>query len=217
MHKHFFYRKESWKTTWRLRIAVLVCAIALFVPARGWLAAGLGERLVCGGDPRPSDALLVENLDPSYPVFEHAASLASAGLASRVIVPLLPAHGGEKANQVSRGVADLMATVAGLEVTDRVPIQEVEPITLNAAYALRDFLARERLQSVIVVTPALRSRRSLVIYESVFSPAGIAVSCAPVVERDEGWIRSWHGIQEVTLQTGKLLYYRLWVLPFGAS
>ena len=59
-----------------------------------------------------------------------------------------------------------------------------------------------------------RSRRSFLIYSTVFRDAGIVTSCVPVFGRTttENWMRTWHGIQEVVEQYGKLQYYRFFVL-----
>ena len=107
-----------------------------------------------------------------------------------------------------------MAEVAHLPTKKIIPIVEQEPITLNVAYQLRDFLVRERVTSVTVVAPGFRSRRSLLVYSTVFGPAGITVRCVPVfgLKTPDNWTQTWHGIQEVAEQCLKLQYYRFWVL-----
>jgi hypothetical protein len=107
-----------------------------------------------------------------------------------------------------------MAEIARLKNVEIVPFSENEPITLNSARQVRDYLVKEHIKSVSVLTPILRSRRSFLIYNSVFQPSGIAVHCDPVSgpKGPENWTRSWHGIQEVVLQFVKLQYYRFWVL-----
>jgi hypothetical protein len=112
-----------------------------------------------------------------------------------------------------------MATVARVKNASIIPTWDSEPITLNAAYQIRDFLARERLTSVMVVAPALRSRRSSLVYRAVLSPAGIQVRCVPVVgeHTPENWTATWHGIQDVTEQFIKLQYYRFYVLPLARA
>jgi hypothetical protein len=95
-----------------------------------------------------------------------------------------------------------------------MPIRAIEPISLNAAYEIRDFLTKEHLRTVIVVTPGFRSKRSSLIYQAVLAPAGITVSCMPVFVGAtlENWSQTWHGIQEVTEQFLKLQYYRFYIL-----
>ena len=109
-----------------------------------------------------------------------------------------------------------MARIARIGTIEIVPTREIEPITLNAARDVQQFLEREHIRSVIVVTPLFRSRRSALVYAATLGNAGIAVRCEPV-EGSRGvdtWARSWHGIQEVVEQWLKLHYYRLCVLPF---
>jgi hypothetical protein len=97
-----------------------------------------------------------------------------------------------------------------------VPVREVEPISLNAAMDIRDFVEREGIKSVVVVSPLFRSRRSLLVYDATLGAAGIAVGCEPVRDHRDphDWSDSMHGIQNVAEQWLKLQYYRLYVLPF---
>jgi len=117
---------------------------------------------------------------------------------------------------VSAGFVEVMARLARLPKAELVPIKEREPIVLNAAYQLKDFLTGQSVRSVLVVTSALRSRRSQLVYGHVFGDAGIAVTCVPVygTVRPDNWSDTWHGIQQVTEQVLKLQYYRLYVMPF---
>jgi hypothetical protein len=115
---------------------------------------------------------------------------------------------------VSRGITELLASLAHLQDPEIIPIQAIEPITLNAAYQIRDFLTKEHLRSVIVVTPGFRSKRSYLAYRAVLNPVGITVYCLPVFgqESPEYWTKSWHDRQEVAAQLLKLLFYRFYVL-----
>ena len=95
-----------------------------------------------------------------------------------------------------------------------MPIRTIEPISLNAALQIRDFLTTAQLRSVIVLTPGFRSQRSLLVYQAVLAPAGIKVYCVPVFgeKSAKNWMKTWHGIQDVTEQWLKLQYYRFYVL-----
>ena len=141
---------------------------------------------------------------------------ASAGLAARVLVPVSTGSDTSKPNAVALGTAELMASLARLGPFEIVPIREVEPISLNAARDMLRFIERERIGSVIVVSPLFRSRRSALVYGATLGRAGITVRCEPVRGRRgvETWTESWHGIQDVAEQWLKLQYYRLYVLPF---
>ena len=85
--RHFFYRKESLKATWKFRLALLMLIVLLVSVTRGFWMLRLGQSLVCTEEIAPSDVILVENFDPHYLVFERAAALHKAGLAVRVLVP----------------------------------------------------------------------------------------------------------------------------------
>ena len=212
--RHFFYRKASLKTTWQLRLALLLLVMLLGSVTRGFWMLRIGQSLVCTEESGPSDAILVENFDPDYLLFERAAALHNAGVASRVLVHAPVWRDPTRPSLVSQGIAEVMARVAQLQALEFIPIQEVEPISLNAAYQIRDFLTAEHLRSVIVVTPGFRSQRSSLVYQAVLAPAGIKVYCVPVFgeKTPKNWTATSHGIQDVTEQFLKLQYYRFYVL-----
>lgn len=211
----FFRRPTRRRPTVALLLLVVGIPVALLWLTRATWTTALATSLVCTEGGARSEALLLENFDPDYLVFETARNIVRAGSPARVIVPV-PA-GGDEPNEpspVSQGIAEVMARISRLPGMELLPIAEIEPISLNAARQIRDFLLREHLTTVTVVTPAFRSRRSALVYQSVFEPAGIQVQCVPVfgTKRPETWTDTWHGIQDVGLQFVKLWYYRLWVL-----
>jgi uncharacterized SAM-binding protein YcdF (DUF218 family) len=212
--RHFFYRKASIKTTWKFRLALLMLIMLLMSVTREFWMPWIGQTLVCTEEVRPSDVILVENFDPHYLVFERAAALYKAGFAARVLIPTKASRDPERANPVSQGIAELMSQMARLQNPMVLPIQIFEPISLNAAYQIRDFLTKEHLRSVIVVTDGFRSKRSALVYHAALDPAGIKVSCMPVFgeKTPKNWAATWHGIEQVTEQFLKLQYYRFYVL-----
>ena len=214
--RHFVYRTERARTTWKFRagfVALLVVAVWL---GRGWWTVAVAGSLVCDGSGASSDAILVENFDPNYLVFERATSLRRAGVAARVLVPIAADVSASKAKPVALATAEMMAKLARLGTFDIVPMREVEPISLNAAHDVLRYLQREGIRSVVVVTPLFRSRRSALVYGATLGRAGITVRCEPVqgTRGVETWTGTWHGIQEVAEQWIKLQYYRMYVLPF---
>src|SRR2546425_29768 len=218
--RHFVYRTECLKTTWKFRLAILIFIILIASLTRGFWIPALGRSLTCTEEVGPSDAILVENFDPNYLLFERAAALEKAGLSAKVLVQTeAPRHDPEVANTVSQGIAELMARVARVQDLEIVPTRYIEPISLNAAYQIRDFLTKEHLRSVIVVTPAFRSRRSSLVYRAVLRPAGVHVYCMPVLgeHTPENWTATWHGIEDVTEQFIKLQFYRFYVLPLAGG
>lgn len=212
--RHLWYKKEIVKTTWKLRVLVLCALLILGMTTRTFWAQRLGQSLVCHEERTPSDAILVENFDRSYLLFEHAAALMQAGLAPRVLVHVSASGEPPQPSLVSQGITDVMVRVARMPAPTIIPIQEVEPISLHAASQIRAFLEKEQIRSVLVVTPGFRSQRSALVYRAVLNPAGIAVSCVPVFgqKTPERWTSTWHGIQDVAEQWLKLQYYRLYVL-----
>src|SRR2546428_680217 len=218
--RHFVYRSESLKTTWKCRLAILIFVILIASLTRGFWIPSLGKSLMCTEEVGPSDVILVENFDPHALLFERAAALQKAGLSAKVLVPTQASrHHPEVPDTVSQGIAELMARVARVQNLEIIPTQDIEPISLNAAYQVRDFLTKEHLSSVIVVAPAFRSRRSSLVYRAVLRPAGIQVYCMPVLGEHtvENWTATWHGIEDVTEQFIKLQFYRFYVLPLAPS
>jgi hypothetical protein len=213
----FLYRRETVRTTWIFRLSVLMLAAVMCSSTRGLWIPAVGRSLVCTEEVGPSDAILVENFDPHYVVFERAAGLQEAGFSARVLIPVEASRRDPReASAVDRGVAELMARMARVRNPEILPVRgDTEPISLNSALGIRDFLARGRLTSVIVVAPAFRSRRSSLVYRAVLEPAGVRVYCVPVFGQHtlRNWTDTWHGIQDVTLQFIKLQFYRLDVLP----
>jgi hypothetical protein len=211
----FVRRKQVWKSTWLLRLLVVGLACGLLWATSSWWALPVGQSLVCESDIQKSDAILIENMDPNYLLFERAADLRERGYASRVIALVqATGEGDHEPGLVSVSIAEVMARLAHLEALEFLPIEEVEPYTMNAAYQTGSHFERSGFRSAIVVSDGFRSRRTHLVYRKAFDPLGIAVTCAPVwgSTRPENWMQTWHGIQEVLLQATKLAYYRAWVL-----
>lgn len=192
----------------------MLLAIWLAWVSRGFLSVRIAKSLSCDERREHTQVLLLENFDPDYLVFERGTALYRAGVAPRIVVPVQSGRKAEEPSAVSRGIANVMTEIAHMPNPELVPIDETEPVTLNAARQLREFLLRNQLTSVTVVAPGFRSRRSQMVYSWVFEPAGITVNCVPVFgpKTPQNWTDSWHGIQEVVLQFWKLQYYRFWVL-----
>jgi len=177
----------------------------------------VGESLVCPAQTRRADAILIENFDPDYLLFERAQTLQHAGLAPRVFVPTHATPDGEL-SRVESGFNDVMVRIARLDPPEIIPVIAIEPISLNAAVQIRAVLTKQHVKSVMVLAPGFRSRRSFLVYRSILGPAGIDVSCVPVFGEStpQNWSGTWHGIQEVAEQFLKLQYYRLYALPLSA-
>jgi len=214
--RHVYYRTVRTRTTWRFRVSLV--ALVLFVGwlTRGWFSVAIARSLVCESNVAPSDAILVENFDPNYLVFERAAQLRRTGVASRILVPITGGQSVSETNAVALGIAAVMSNQARLGATEIVPIREIEPYSLNAAHDILGYIEREGIRSVIVVSPLFRSRRSALVYGATLGRAGVKLTCEPVqgTRGVDTWSGTWHGIQDVAEQWLKLQYYRLYVLPF---
>jgi hypothetical protein len=211
----FVYRKEVWKSTWLTRLSALALVSGIVWASSSWWAPAVGRALVCTSDIRRSDAILIENMNPSYLLFERAADLQAGGYGSRVIALVQASSGeGDGPNLASASIAEVLARLAHVSTLEVLPIEEFEPITMNAATQVGVAFQRLGFHSAIVVAAGFRSRRTHLVYRKALEPLGIQVRCAPVwgTVRPGNWTETWHGIQEVGLQVAKLAYYRAWVL-----
>src|SRR5262245_60746321 len=86
--RHFVYRAEHTRTTWKFRIGLAVLIVFAIWFTRGWWTVAVASSLVCEPNVAASDAILVENFDPTYLVFERAGELRRDGIAARVLVPV---------------------------------------------------------------------------------------------------------------------------------
>ena len=211
------YRTECIKTTWSARLAALVGSVLLVLLTNGLWSRQIARSLLCSEQSRRSDAILIENFDPNYLLFERAQALYQAGLASKVFVPIEASLDGTP-SRVSDGVARVMAGVARLSLPSSYRSRN-QSRSRSMLPQIGTILAREHVRTLTVVTPAFRSRRSYLVYLTVLSRAGIDVSCVPVfgLNTVENWPNTWHGIQEVAGQFIKLRSYRFYVLPAYAS
>jgi hypothetical protein len=212
--RQLLYTRQCVKTTWKLRLGVLViAALTLASTSRIWMGA-IARSLVCAQDVTPSDLILIENFDPNYLLFERAAALQKDRIAPQVLVPVQAWQDSGMPNYISQAVAEVMVRHARMAAWELLPISEVEPISLNAAFQIRQYLLRKNVKSLIVVTGGFRSQRSSLIYRTVLAGRGVQVRCDPVFGRatPERWGNSWHGIQGVAEEFVKLQYYRFYVL-----
>jgi hypothetical protein len=212
---HLAYKATSYKTTWKFRFLVVALLLALPLATKTWWVPALGRSLVCNSEFVTPDLIIIDNLDSDYLLFEKAADLKEHGVGEKVLVPVdASGRNPQKPNLVSREVAEVMIRVAGLGTTEIIPIKQEEPITLNAARQVGEYLKGTNVKKVLILTSGFKSKRIHLIFKKALSEVGIDEYCLPVwgSRGPENWAASWHGIQEVFLQHVKLAYYRLWVL-----
>src|SRR5262245_52975330 len=147
-------------TRWKLALGLVILTVAVVVTSRYWTVR-IARGLTCAEDAAQSDAMLIENFDPDYILFERAAAIENAGISAIALVPVEAFPDRNTPNPVSAGIAELMAKQARLRAWRTIAVEHIEPISLNVALQILARLRSERITSVIVVTPGLRSRRSL--------------------------------------------------------
>jgi hypothetical protein len=210
-------RKEVVKTTWAFKAALIVALVIVAYLTEPIWARAVAESLVCrqAGHLERADAILIDDFESDYQLFARARLFQEAGLSSTVIAPVNVFADGS-VSTVSEAMVDVLAGLAQVKHVRTVPVGGVEPFSLNAAFHIKRFVEENGIKSVMVVSPAFRSERSMMIYRAVLEPAGVSAHCAPVFGRrtQDNWTETWHGIQDVALQFVKLQYYRWYVLPF---
>ena len=218
--RRYVVRKdERLRTTWSFRLVVVACLFVLTWSTHQLWMPAVASALVCDQSAEVGDAILVDHFEMNYLLFERAAGLRANGVGPRVWVPVDMLKGSEEPNPVSTEIAEVMARLARLRQPELIHIRPLEPISLNAAYQIRAVLQKEKVRTVVVVTPAFRSRRSALVYSAVFGEADIATRCVPVFgqQTPDTWGETWHGILQVAEQHVKLLYYRVYVLPMHVA
>jgi hypothetical protein len=196
-----------------LAVAAVILFAGILVTREHWLRA-LGNWLVCQASVGSGDAILIDNVETNYVLFERAQRLEAQGLSSLVLVPVLDSETGDLPGAVANAFVNVMCGVSRLKNCTTFAAPEREPISLNVARRCAEELRARGVRSVILVTDGFRSRRAAEIYGQVLMPLGIKVYMQPVFgsRTPSNWFRSWHGIQETGLQFAKLWYYRLAVL-----
>jgi hypothetical protein len=213
--RYVLRRDERLKTTWTFRFAIVACVVVLAWSTHRLWTPAVARALVCEQTGEDGDAILIDHFESNYLLFERAAELRGRGTGPRVWVPTDMSKDSDMPNLVSEKIVHVMAGVAQVHQPELIAIQPREPISLEAAYQIRAVLEREKVRTVVVVTPAFRSRRSSLIYSAVFAEAHIVTRCVPVFgwQTPETWTNTWHGIMQVAEQHLKLQYYRFYVLP----
>ena len=212
-------RTTVYKTTWKLRLGLAALLFALIVATRGWWVPAIGRGLVSEAGSCKPEAILVDNLVTDYSLFEKAGELRKPGDARMVLVPVRSSEKDpDKPDLLASEIAEVMIRRARLQPCRLLPFRAVEPFTLNVARQVGRFIqSHPDIHSVMVVTEALRSRRTLLVYGPVLGKLGVSACTYPVwgARRPEAWAATWHGRQDVLLQYLKLFYYRFLLFNLG--
>jgi len=146
----FFYRKVCWKTTWLFRLILLFAVLLVLLAAKGPALRAIGESLVIHVGSEHCDAVLIENFDPNYLLFEESRKLLNSGMDAGVFVPVPYNRGKSGPNRVSAETVSVMAEVSRIGDYRTINIPETEPIRYNAALAIGGHLQSLRIGSVML-------------------------------------------------------------------
>ena len=125
--RHLVYRAEHTRTTWKLRLSLVALVVVGLWLTSGWWTMAIARSLVCDASLAPRDAILIENFDPDYLLFERAKDLHRAGLAPRLLVPVRTDLGTQEPNDVAVGIAEVMPRISRIGKIEVVPTREVGP------------------------------------------------------------------------------------------
>ncbi|MBI4446475.1 MAG: hypothetical protein HY645_11270 [Acidobacteria bacterium] len=220
LSKDFFFRKRVvTRTTWKFRLLLLALFGLVFVlPYEFWLVR-LANSLVQQDPLVGSDAILMENWNlPQLSIFYETASLQKSGYATRALIPEFVETrrtllAGIRLPKDFDSLIRLYCREAGLDPKsiERIPVEAIDPITLNTARQLSVSLKARRVRSIIMVSSFYRSKRSALAFKKFLEPEGIKVICHPVNEVFSvgTWWKTKDGWIMVPLEFVKLNYYRL--------
>src|SRR6186997_286038 len=111
---YFFYRRETWRSTWTARLIVVATACLLFATTRGFWIHATAQSLICTPDEVGAvEAVIIENFEVEYPLFPEAAQFQKRG--ARVLVPVAASSDGHTPNLISARIVQVMADVARLK------------------------------------------------------------------------------------------------------
>lgn len=218
--RHFALRRvEVTRTTWRFRALVAaVLAVVVVVPGRMWLT-GIAASLVLEEPLKRADLILAEAaVLPDPHVAAHAALLYREGYAPRIaMVHYVRTRRLDDAGiELPRSLEQLLQTYwkdAGLDSArvESVPVEVVDPVTLNTARQVAEYCRREGIRRVILVSMRFHSRRSTLSYRRFMRPLGIEVLSqpAPTGLQIDTWWKTKDGVLLVGQEYIKWLYYRL--------
>ena len=199
----------------RTRLQKVSVVLLLAWPFLAWAAA---KFLIVRAPIEHADAIVLLSGSSSYKERAHrAAELFEAGKAPRVILTN-DGQQGSWSNELQRNPFYYESTLAELNRLG-VPRENVdvlmEPVsnTYEEALLVRNHVEKRQIRSILVVTSAYHSRRSLWTYRRLMENTGVTVGleAAPVGWQTPSpwvwWYRA-RGWQIVPTEYFKLMYYR---------
>lgn len=202
------------------RTPLAVIAVLLAAPAALWIArdrilAAAGAFLVDSDAAQRAGVILLLNGDLD------TRPAAAAGLWKQRLAPRIAIARSESSRAVEMGLVPNVTDLA-LEILERegVPREAIDEIpfpggvtsTRDEARAVRAWLTRNPVPSILIVTNAIHTRRARWIFDRELGGAGVRVLLFAVPDRRysvERWWDNEHGFLGVYNEYLKLVYYRL--------
>jgi len=96
----------------------------------------------------------------------------------------------------------------------KIPITPKDPITLNLAYQVTDFVKAKNYKRILILSESPHSQRTKLAFKKAFNNSGIEVTTLPVELgiTKFNWWKSDIGLSTTFSETIKLIYYRLFIL-----
>jgi uncharacterized SAM-binding protein YcdF (DUF218 family) len=213
--KSYFSRQAT--VTWRGTCIALSLIVAWSLLA--WLAA---DALIVRAELPCADALVVLSGSGTYVERTHrAAELYREGRAPLIILTNDNQQGGWSSEQqrnplfIERAAEELRREAVPAERIEMLPATQAVSSTYDEGVQLRQYAAEHGLQSILVVTSAYHSRRSLWTLRRIFRGSGIQIGLDPVPPGQQTptparWWWQWHGWNMVAGEYLKLIYYWLY-------
>jgi len=195
-------------------MALVVSALMLWLGA--WIVAKL---LIVSVPLNHADAIVVLSGSSTYVERTHlAAQLYNSHRAERVILTNDNLQGGWLSSQ-QRNPYFYERARWELERLG-VPEANIDVVTTavagteDEALVVRDFVARKKIQSILLVTSAYHSRRALWTFHQALSTSNVTVGLEPAppgwqTPKPQVWFLSLRGWQLVPTEYLKIMYHRL--------
>ena len=207
---------QAKRETMRRRILRIAILSLIIWPLLAW---GMARALIVSAEPAHADALVVLSGSTAYVERTRwAARLFDEGRAPKIILTNDDEQGGWSSAQqrnpffFERAAEELQR--AGVPVERIEVLPQAVSSTYEEAMLLREYMAAQRLHSVLVVTSAYHSRRALWTLRRVFRGSGVEVMLAAVAPGGQSpapatWWLHPRGWRMVAAEYPKLVYYWL--------
>lgn len=205
----------NWRNRRRVKVGCVVAGVILLAwPLLAWVAA---LSLVTQASLERADAIVVLSGSGVYSErARHAARLYHEGRASRVLLTNDNVRGGwsqEKQTNplfTERALEELLHAGVPRENVEMLP--GIVTGTFEEVLAVRSYAAQNNLRSLLFVTSAYHTRRTLWTLHKVFDDTGVAIGLDAAEPVDQTpapstWWLHRSGWRSVALEYPKLVYY----------